>query len=64
MSAERISPLERLAAQTVTGPLAFLVAGLIDLSVFTGYALRGAIRARIAARRATPTQTRGDGSTI
>jgi hypothetical protein len=35
----------------VTGPLAFLLAGLIDVSVFTGIALRQALRARIADRR-------------
>lgn len=69
MSAEpapalRRSPLERIAARAVTGPFAFLLAGLIDLSVFTTYALRGTIRSRLAAGRPDARQSTGDASTI
>ena len=64
ISAARTSPLERVAARTVTGPLAFLVAGLIDVGVFTSYALRGAIRARVAAHRSDARQKPGCASTI
>jgi hypothetical protein len=32
--------VERLAARVVTGPLAFFVAGTIDLAVFTWEAIR------------------------
>ena len=59
-----MSAKERLAARIVTGPLAFLAAGLIDLSVFTGYALRGAVKARISARRGDRRHTTSDASTI
>jgi len=52
MSPDRRTLIERCAARIVTGPLAFLLAGLIDLGVFSGYLLRGTIVARIEARRA------------
>ena len=64
MSAERLSPTERVAARIVTGPLAFLAAGLVDLSVFTGYLLRGAVNARISGRRGDRRHSTSDASTI
>jgi hypothetical protein len=51
LSADDASAVERVAARIVTGPLAFLLAGLIDVSVFTAIAVRGAAAARLAARR-------------
>lgn len=64
MSVERPSRTERVAARIVTGPLAFLASGLIDLTVFTSYALRGAVNARIAGRRGDRSHTASDASTI
>ena len=52
MSADlEASAAERLVARILTGPPAFLIAGLIDVSVFTAIALRGAVKARVAGRR-------------
>ena len=52
MSADlQASTGERLAARLVTGPIAFLLAGVVDVSIFTAIALRGAVAARLAGRR-------------
>lgn len=60
MGAERRGAVERVAAQIVTGPVAFLLAGAIDVSVFTRVALRQARAARLEDRR----RARSGGSTI
>jgi hypothetical protein len=39
--------LWRLAARAVTGPVAFFVAGVIDIGAFAAAALRESIRRRI-----------------
>jgi len=36
--------LQRIAARLVTGPFAFLVGGVIDISVFAAAALRARLR--------------------
>jgi hypothetical protein len=40
--------IERGAARLVTGPLAFLVAGIVDLTAFTAQALARYLRRRLA----------------
>jgi hypothetical protein len=51
MSTEDGSLIGRIAARVVTGPLAFLLAGLIDLGIFTAIAVRRGLAARLAAQR-------------
>ncbi len=40
----------RIPARLLTGPLAFFVAGVIDVAVLTGAILWAALRARLRAR--------------
>jgi hypothetical protein len=42
---------ERLAARLLTGPAAFLLAGIIDIAAFTATSLRNAALSRWRARR-------------
>jgi hypothetical protein len=42
---------ERIAARLLTGPAAFLLAGIVDVAAFTATALRNAALTRWRARR-------------
>jgi hypothetical protein len=45
--------LWRIPARLVTGPLAFLVAGAIDIALFSAAALREALRRRLRRSKLT-----------
>ncbi|MGB0092022.1 MAG: hypothetical protein WBP81_05755 [Solirubrobacteraceae bacterium] len=43
--------LSRIAGRIITGPLAFFLAGMIDVGAFALAALRKAMRDRVGSRR-------------